>query len=234
VREDLPPVAERCRRQPLDVLLPRLPYRSGPGSAPPPPMPARYYCSYACSGLARRRRVSLMCRRCGAEFSVIPSDARRRRYCSRACFYAPRRLVTCGRTGCRKQFSVYPSVLAQGAGKFCSRRCVRLAHAPRSFRCRSCKAGFKAPAWRAPRFCSLSCSNRGRERPPDPVLVARNERILELHARRLKSPKIQEELARENPAWWASTALIRKVISPGTNGSRANIHTLPAPARAPL
>jgi hypothetical protein len=102
-----------------------------------------------------------------------------------------------------------------------------LDRAPRSFRCRACKSIFLSRAWRRPRYCSIACSNRGRDRQRAPVLVARDGYILELHGQGLKSPQIQEALARRDPAWWATPALIRKVISLEMVRSRANIHTAP-------
>jgi hypothetical protein len=97
--------------------------------------------------------------------------------------------------------------------KYCSRRCRGLAEAPREYRCQVCRASFRAPAWRKPQFCSLSCTNHGRHRESRPELLARNARILELDAQGWRAKDIRRQLREDDPAWQAKTAVIYQVVS---------------------
>jgi hypothetical protein len=59
------------------------------------------FCSRRCYGLSKRMRVTLTCRQCHRHFSVVLSQAARRRYCRRRCATLARlpqeyRCRTCG------------------------------------------------------------------------------------------------------------------------------------------
>lgn len=165
------------------------------------------------------RTVPAVCRQCGANFLAFRRSGK---YCSRRCYHlARRRSVTVRCRQCRRRFAVPPS---QAGRRYCSRRCWRLAVAPRTFTCRACGTEFLSRTWRNPRFCSLSCANRGRVRRRRPGDVARNALILQLHAQGLKAPQIRDALAAENRGWLLEAGSIRMVIAREERAAPAGGH----------
>jgi len=139
------------------------------------------------------------------------------KFCSRACYLQSRRearpWVKCDRRGCLKRFQVSPS--AAGRRRFCSWRCQVLSRRPGTFRCPVCRKVEQRKPGRRPKFCSGACRNRGRHRARSPLVVARNQFILELAANKMKSPRISEKLKANSDGWGLSPPSIRKVISRG-------------------
>jgi hypothetical protein len=182
------------------------------------------YCSVDCYRPARRRLVERVCDCCGEVFARRPSEMRKgaRRFCSRRCFVQARkkRQPTFACAHCGKAFQSSPS-LRSGQQTFCSRACSHLAGSPTRFKCVACSRWFKSRAWRRPRFCSLSCANRRRSRSQAPGIEARNRLILELHAQRLKAPRISERLwalSAKDPdgCWGLDPPAVRQVIARAT------------------
>lgn len=169
------------------------------------------FCSVTCARRGRRPPKQRPCMTCGVDFSYSRGK-RPAKYCSRACasvsMLRPRTLIGCRQ--CKRTMQLLPSQIARR--RFCSSHCAGLARAPRRFRCKVCRVSFESRAWRKPRFCSLSCSNRGRQRQRDPVLADRDARILDLAAQKWKAPKIQQQIVSENYEWLMTPAAIRQVI----------------------
>lgn len=71
------------------------------------------------------------CQYCGTGFSVWPSAVSRRRFCSRACAFAggghgrppTKERQECACLRCGQVFSLLPSEVERGRGKYCSRVC---------------------------------------------------------------------------------------------------------------
>lgn len=63
--------------------------------------------------------ITKICPACGTSFDVVPSQSRRRRYCSRECRYPPRPTVAC--EVCGKEFAVKPYRVE--TARFCSFEC---------------------------------------------------------------------------------------------------------------
>lgn len=179
---------------------------------------SRRFCSRDCSGKAGLRGkppIHLACPSCGRDQRVYESTLKGRagRYCSLSCrssmWRARRVALQCHQ--CRRGFSVQSSQANRGR-RFCSRRCARLAQAPREYRCKACRTSFLSRAWRKPQFCSLSCTNKGRHRERRPEDQARIARILELHGQGVKAPAIAEQLRDERVDWLLSAAGVRQII----------------------
>lgn len=180
------------------------------------------HCSQACRRVtAERNATYATCKRDGCEvpLRVVPSQLAHGegKYCSLACRgIAWRRRVAfaCQREGCSTVIMLRPSEARQR--RYCSQRCsgleFRRLHPLRMVRCRGCKKRVLAPEWRARAYCSLGCTNRRHNRRYDPVVAARNARILELHATGLVAPTIQAMLCAEDPAWTVTPAAVRQVI----------------------
>ena len=82
------------------------------------------YCSYSCSGEARKARVKKICKECGIEFET--HLCRIGKYCSGTCQRKGRRTTTLKKCKyCKEQFEFKPSQLNVyiGAGQYCSRQC---------------------------------------------------------------------------------------------------------------
>lgn len=82
----------------------------------------RRYCSKACGGVARRRRVTLECPTCGRSFQIYRSKGEERRFCSKACYLKDhatavleRKCDQCGKTFFPPDYS--------DKRRFCSRQC---------------------------------------------------------------------------------------------------------------
>ena len=175
----------------------------------------RRYCSSSCRYPSGQEAFRVITCPCGRQRRVWRHQLRDGfgKFCSRQCYADARRAarpeVRCQYRACRKLFRVSPS----GVGRrFHSWQCFVRSRAPRSYKCPTCGELFRAKAWRKPRFCSLSCANRGRARGRDPVIVARNARILELDGQGWKAPRIWHQIAEENLAWLTSPEAIRQVI----------------------
>lgn len=186
----------------------------------------RLYCSSACRwGVAGGRSEVTTCQRIGCDKTRRWPYALLKRgfgkFCSRACYrqskLEARPWLICQRKAClKKPFQVAPS--AGSKRRFCSWRCQVLARAPKTFRCPACGEVKLRPAGRHPTFCSGACRNRGRLREREPRVVVRNQHILELAARNMKSPAMAEELqviSETMSGWQLDPAAIRKVISRG-------------------
>lgn len=121
--------------------------------------------------------MSIICDRCGVTFLAIPKEAKAgRRFCSEACFHAPRPEAVCERCGCTFQ--------PDRAGvRFCSKKCswtaiteARLAILPpRMHRsCKQCGQAFSVKrSLGHRRFCSAACGNASRVGRPLPEMVRR-------------------------------------------------------------
>lgn len=199
--------------------------RCGGAFRVPPSRAGQRFCTRACRFGADGGMRTIACLNCGAPRRVSSGRLRRGngKYCSRACFgqanVSPVVERRCGR--CQTPMRLRPSEIDR---RYCSPRCARLSmRKPRMLRCRVCGVSRSLRTWQRQRFCSLSCANRGRKRPRDPILVARNALILDLHAQGVKAPKIREALIADprcvpGPAgasWRMEPAAIRQVISRG-------------------
>ncbi len=72
-------------------------------------------------------KVKCICKTCGKEFFVVPSEMRRggRKYCSPGCAIRARKnRVKLNCEVCGKEFETKASVVANGRGKCCSRHCA--------------------------------------------------------------------------------------------------------------
>ncbi len=176
----------------------------------------RKSCTWSCRYGGKLGPIGVDCKVCGKHFEVSRARAASGVVaCGRACLTVWRRRHRPRRScrQCRRMFYPGGGRVTAGGGLYCSRACVYLARAPRRFACRVCKTTIMAPAWRHRLYCSLRCTNRGRDCHRDPVLVARDARILELRSQGLKTPTIQRRLGDENPEWHTSAASVRQVIS---------------------
>lgn len=130
--------------------------------------------------------VQCTCRRCGAEFAVVPAQVKRgkAKFCSKDCADAARRQhISCVCDYCGAPYAHRPSRANRGEQTFCSRACRGLASkvAPAESTCQGCGAAFTLADWRVRKgegqFCSMACRDRGahtaRRDPPGIRLTSR-------------------------------------------------------------
>lgn len=106
---------------------------------------------------------------CGETFLVFPGN-KTTQCCSRKCSFLNRRKkVNAVCLNCGEDFSVFPSNIKLGGGKFCSRKCASLSSIKKiKVKCLICQKEFYS--W--PRhikegggkFCSVKCSGKGRRK----------------------------------------------------------------------
>lgn len=139
---------------------------------------ARKYCSVECKNLARRKRVTLRCRYCSAEFEVLHCQQDTHKYCSKECRLmdgwtqadpSKRSVFTC--EWCHKKFEEW----TYRKPRFCSSQCRSeyAAHLPKPWQrkpnihilrtCAFCGRRYKTTIHqirlRGSRFCSTKCKN---------------------------------------------------------------------------
>lgn len=101
----------------------------------------RKYCSMKCVGRSNKTllegkskprakpNVTLICHNCNRPFTVWPSQAHIRKYCSRKCYAeSQQKRLTMSCSQCGKDFLVVPSVCVSGRRKYCSKKCRYEAH----------------------------------------------------------------------------------------------------------
>jgi endogenous inhibitor of DNA gyrase (YacG/DUF329 family) len=103
------------------------------------------YCCHKCSTLARRRRTTKKCKRCGTKFEVFISDIKfnKKVYCDicKKLVFKPSIIKKC--LHCGKEFRTYQNRIKEGRGKFCSRKCYELSKRSRILRkCKTCGKSF--------------------------------------------------------------------------------------------
>lgn len=87
------------------------------------------YCSYDCSGFARRKRIRRQCAHCGKQFEAKASEVRKGagRFCSKDCWYASKTLPPIKRRcpTCNQAFTIQPYELntPRRIARYCSREC---------------------------------------------------------------------------------------------------------------
>lgn len=130
------------------------------------------YCSSGCRVESQREQVELTCPNCDDEFSVKPSAADDRTYCSMDCRSEHGKIsLTCDQ--CDETFTTYRS--RSDTARFCSAACKRtygnqasaqLTRDRVTLTCEVCEAEFerKRSEARTARFCSYECKGRYRGR----------------------------------------------------------------------
>lgn len=103
-------------------------------------------------------RVTKICERCNASFTIKKYRSSTARFCSRAC-RKTRVTLTCER--CAKSFEIKTSLLNENAGRFCSYNCY-WATGRLLLVCEQCKKNFSVHKSRKGedrpcRFCSVKC-----------------------------------------------------------------------------
>jgi hypothetical protein len=170
----------------------------------------RPYCSRECYWASKGRKVERQCLRCGTPFLIGAYEIKHGlgKYCSRGCYHAacrlPRLELTCAH--CHAVFHVLP---CHAARRYCGRACYFAVHGALRHRCPTCRRVYRAAPSQPRTYCSHACANQGRDRARRPELA----RALELHAQGLKTPRIQAQLAAENPAWVLGAGAIRQLVS---------------------
>jgi hypothetical protein len=127
--------------------------------------------------------VTLICKACGKPFETEPHQAARgRAFCSRACANDARRGAdspawkgtpdqVC--LHCGASFHVKASRIADGHGRYCSKKCAHLGRTRRApLTCRACGASFEATASQVARnraYCSVACGNTANQGAGNPA-----------------------------------------------------------------
>lgn len=104
--------------------------------------------------------VNLTCPTCQSVFSVRPSEAPRRTFCSRKCQQVT--VVECICRLCGLPFNKTPAAIRQGRGVYCSTECQRAAAQDRVIaHCEQCSQPFmvKRSRQNKTRYCSRTCRN---------------------------------------------------------------------------
>jgi hypothetical protein len=175
------------------------------------------FCSWLCYNESRKTRQRRSCLICGQGYEVSSGRvaAGKGRFCSMRCYglskRKPRVELRCALKSCRKRFLVVPS--RGESAKFHSHGCYLRSKVPVTFRCGACGSDFLSRPWRQPRYCSLSCSNRGRQRERRAEDVERNALIFDLHQKGLKAPVIRNHLADVRLDWDLAESSIRAILS---------------------
>jgi len=116
-------------------------------------------------------KVKCICRTCGKEFLVFPSQIKVGvgRHCSRSCasYARGRNRIKCICNQCGKEFFAVPSLIKSGGGKYCSRNCYNKSKEKKVKRfCLTCGNEFFAKPCEIKngkgKYCSRECYGKSR------------------------------------------------------------------------
>lgn len=138
------------------------------------------FCSHACASSSFRRRVTVVCTRCGQAMETTPGILRQGggKYCSRACATPPRTARPC--EGCQRVMQLRPS---ERRRRYCSRACR---FGPGSgmcvVSCRVCGTARRVSAGQLRRghgtYCSRACFASANTRPKTERRCARCQAVM--------------------------------------------------------
>lgn len=128
---------------------------------------------------AKTNQIEIACELCGTRFALLPSRAKRRRFCSQTCAnkFSNSRNFTSKETACAscgKSFSAQPHRFGSGRGKFCSRECqFKSMKRRKMIACKQCGNEFedRQNPTRPQVFCSNKCKNESRRGKNHPLYV---------------------------------------------------------------